>query len=146
VFSLSFGMQIGTVKTSGLLEALFAACLVSRRPRLHLESYRASYLMVQQNRTSAQKRQTSIGEWISSKIALADPDQGTQAGFEQSWPMCGAAETEGMPTVEEATRRSHRMSRVKVEALKLSVLSSAKIQKWKEAFLIRAGSTRCYLS
>jgi integrase len=81
----------------------------------------------------------TIGEFLSelrvlhaSKRRTIDSYAGSLRKIAADIAGISSGGTGGSPKV-------HRVWREKVEALKLSVLSPVKIQKWKEAFLIRAG-------
>ena len=87
-----------------------------------------------------QKIDVTIGEFLSEIQALHASRARTIENYAGSLRMI-AASIAGLPEgIRGGSPEGRRIRREQIDAFKLSILTPSKIQKWKEAFLARAGS------
>ena len=85
------------------------------------------------------KTDVTIGEFLSELLAMQATSAKTLENYAGSLRMI-AASIAGLPEgIRGGSPEGRRARREHIDALKLSILSPAKIQKWREAFLARAG-------
>jgi integrase len=86
------------------------------------------------------KTDVTIGEFLSEIHALHASRAKTLESYAGSLRMI-AASIAGLPEgIRGGSPEGRRIRKERIDALKLSILSPARIQKWREAFLVRAGN------
>ena len=86
------------------------------------------------------KTDVTIGEFLSEIHALHASRAKTLESYAGSLRMI-VASIAGLPEgIRGGSPEGRRIRKERIDALKLSILSPARIQKWREAFLVRAGN------
>ena len=86
------------------------------------------------------KQDVTIGEFIAELRALHASKARTLEGYAGALRTIAAGVAQLPPGGRGGSAEAHRQWRAQVDALKLALLTPARIQKWREAFLVRAGN------